>query len=164
MNWKKTLNEKSKHIITGTLLLLSLSATIFPSNINANFQSRKIPALIINTNTGIHPFMLITATSEAERSRGLMFVGKLESDEGMIFIFPQTGQHSFWMYNTFIPLDILFLDSSNKVVHITKNAQPHSTVSLASPNISSKYAVELPGGTADQLGINLNSRISFSLE
>lgn len=164
MNWKRTLNEKSKYIITGTLLLLSLLGTVFKCKTVSDIESRKIPALIINTSTGIHPFILITATSEAERNKGLMFIANLKPDEGMIFIFPETGQHSFWMYNTFIPLDILFIDGSNKVVHIIKNTQPHSTIFLTSSNIDSKYAIELLGGTVDRLGINLSSRISFSLE
>ena len=161
MNWKRILSEKYKITITGTLLLASVLALAIPYKTNSTLLKPKIPVFITSATNGIHPFMLITATSNAERERGLMFVGTLPSDQGMIFIFPEEAQQTFWMYNTFIPLDIIFIDNNNKVVHIASNVSPHQTSPMVYSGDRAKYVIEINGGMAEKFGINLNSHIIF---
>lgn len=69
-------------------------------------------------------FNVEIAETPEERSRGLMYRESLDEGSGMLFIFDQEKRHSFWMKNTLIPLDIIWLDKNTKVVYIKKNAQP----------------------------------------
>lgn len=69
-------------------------------------------------------FLAEVADTPVERARGLMFRERLEPDLGMIFLFDAPGLHSFWMKNTHIPLDILWIDSRGQVVHIERRVPP----------------------------------------
>ncbi|HET9754725.1 MAG TPA: DUF192 domain-containing protein [Myxococcales bacterium] len=88
----------------------------------------------------------IADTPQAE-ARGLMFRRSLEPDSGMIFVFPDTQDRAFWMHNTLIPLDMIFLDESRTVVGVVANAPPQ-TDTLQSPHKPSRYVVEVAGGEA----------------
>ncbi len=87
------------------------------------------------------------ARTPAELERGLMFRERLAPGTGMLFVFPATDDHVFWMKNTFIPLDMIFLDEGGAVVGVVERAEPLS----ASPRTigtPSRYVLEVPGGFA----------------
>lgn len=100
-------------------------------------------------------FNVEIAADDQSRARGLMFVDDLPEDEGMLFIFRRMQPRAFWMKNTRIPLDIIYLDQNLKVVSITKNAKPCKTPRCPSypSGQPAQYVLELNGGMSDQLGL-----------
>jgi uncharacterized membrane protein (UPF0127 family) len=109
----------------------------------------------------IGSFDVEVAASDDERMKGLMFRRELASNEGMLFIFPDEKRNSFWMKNTLIPLDMVFISKDWKVVGIVKNAPP-LTEEPRSVDTPSQYVLELLGGTSDRLGIGQGDGISAS--
>jgi uncharacterized protein len=104
------------------------------------------------------------AITEVERARGLMFREKIASDQGMLFCFEQEDTHAFWMKNTLIPLDILWLDRDRRVVHIERNVPPCKADPC--PSYPSKrpaaYVLELAAGGADLYQLKLFDRLEFA--
>jgi uncharacterized membrane protein (UPF0127 family) len=100
----------------------------------------------------IASFKVEVADAEEERMRGLMYRGKMERDQGMYFIFEREEQRSFWMKNTYISLDIIYIDKENRIVSIQKYTQPLSPASLPSTG-PAKYVLEINAGLSDRLGI-----------
>lgn len=107
-------------------------------------------------------FKLEKAVTEAQRQKGLMYVksGELDSDAGMFFGFPEQKQQVFWMKNTYIPLDMIFLDSQYTIVGAVENTTPLSEkrYSVEAP---SQFVIELPGGTVKKFGISTRSKLQF---
>ena len=108
--------------------------------------------LTVTSRGSAHRFRVEVAASAQEQQRGLMFRTQMGADEGMIFPFPQARMASFWMRNTVIPLDIIFIGPDNRVLNIAAMTTPYSEESVRS--IAPASAVlELNGGRAEQLGI-----------
>jgi hypothetical protein len=89
-----------------------------------------------------------------------MYRKELARDAGMVFIFPETAQHSFWMKNTPLSLDMIFLDEEKRVVGILKSAVPYSTKSVG-VSAPSKYVIEVNAGVADEIGIAVGMKVEF---
>lgn len=100
------------------------------------------------------------AQTEEETSQGLMFRTELGSRQGMLFIFDKPDMRSFWMKNTYIPLDIMFVDSSLQIITVHANTQPFSKESVNSSG-RAQYVVEVEGGFCARNGIEEGDRISF---
>ncbi|MCK9612181.1 MAG: DUF192 domain-containing protein [Bacteroidales bacterium] len=100
--------------------------------------------------------------SEAERTQGLMFRKSMPDSCGMLFIFEDMQPLSFWMKNTHIPLDIIFIDNDFKIVSIAKNTVPFSTTSIPSGK-EAMYALELNAGFCDKNGIKEGVKIKYNL-
>jgi uncharacterized membrane protein (UPF0127 family) len=113
----------------------------------------------IVSKTGVHAFSVELATNDAERERGLMFVKQLPEGQGMLFDFQQDEQVSFWMHNTYIPLDMLFIGSNGKVLHIAENAKPMSDTLIPS-QYAVRFVLEVIAGTADKLGIAVGDKVT----
>ncbi len=92
------------------------------------------------------------ARSEGERARGLMYRRSLEGGSGMLFLFPKPDHLKFWMRNTYIPLDMIFLGEDHRVNYVEENAEP-LTDSPRGPEVLSQYVLEVPGGWARTHGI-----------
>ena len=99
-----------------------------------------------------HMFRVEVARTSIEQSRGLMFRTEMGPDEGMIFPMDPPRLASFWMRNTVISLDLLFIGSDNRVLNIAANARPYDEKPLTSNGLV-KAVLELNGGRAAQLGI-----------
>ena len=84
------------------------------------------------------------------RQMGLMFRDHLADDRGMIFFFPQSGHYPFWMKNTLIPLDMIWIDEGRRIAHITPDVPPCKADPCPSypPNVQAKYVLELAAGVA----------------
>jgi uncharacterized protein len=119
-------------------------------------------AIEIVSGNGVHAFDVQLATNEAERERGLMFVKSLPEGQGMLFDFKRDQPVSFWMHNTYIPLDMFFIAGDGRIMHIAENAKP-----LSDALIPSQYPVravlEVIGGTAEKLGIKTGDHVSGSI-
>ncbi|GAB4112027.1 MAG: hypothetical protein OHK0057_34080 [Thermoflexibacter sp.] len=100
------------------------------------------------------------ADSDGERQQGLMYRTQLEDSQGMLFIFPETEMQSFWMKNTLISLDILFVNENMEIVTIQKYAQPKSEQSLRSTK-PAKYVVEVNAGFCDRYQVNEGDLVKF---
>jgi uncharacterized membrane protein (UPF0127 family) len=108
--------------------------------------------LSVTGPAGNHAFRVEVAASPAEQQRGLMFRTAMGADEGMIFPFAQARMASFWMRNTVIPLDIIFIGPDNRIVNIAANTTPYSEEPVLSIG-PAKAVLELNGGRAAELGI-----------
>jgi len=100
------------------------------------------------------------AGNDYEREKGLMNRHSLPENAGMLFIFEQSGPLSFWMRNTYIPLDIIFADENRQIVTIQKNKKPLSYAQIPSKR-NSKYVVEVNSGFCDKYGVAVGDYISF---
>ena len=105
------------------------------------------------------------ADTPSERARGLMYRESLAEGTGMLFVYQRRDVHTFWMKNTLIPLDMLFLDgpphqSHISVIGIVHNAEPE-TLTHRSVSAPSLFVLEVPGGWARKMGISEGSRVSW---
>ncbi|NMM46189.1 DUF192 domain-containing protein [Rhodospirillaceae bacterium KN72] len=119
------------------------------------------PLTIVTQDGAEHVFEVEVATSPEERQVGLMYRNELAPDHGMIFIYPYDKRVSMWMKNTFIPLDMLFLESDGTVESIRERAVPHSLTPIPSKG-RVRAVLELPGGSIDRFGIRSGDKVRFS--
>ncbi|HEY2684312.1 MAG TPA: DUF192 domain-containing protein [Steroidobacteraceae bacterium] len=146
-----------------TLLLLTAATSALPQA--ANEAPEPLSAfpqsmLSIRTQTNnVVNFKIWTADTPKRDQQGLMFVKSMAEHQGMLFLFPQVRpQVAMWMKNTYIPLDMLFMDRFGRVDYIKANAKPFSEDIIASPG--PEYAVlELNGGAAARLGISVGDTV-----
>jgi hypothetical protein len=92
-----------------------------------------------------------------------MYREKLDANAGMLFIFEQEGSYGFWMKNTLIPLDIIWLDKTKKVVYIKKNALPCSgdPCPVFQPQHNAFYVLEVNAGIVDEIGLAEGDYLTF---
>ncbi|MEO6040900.1 MAG: DUF192 domain-containing protein [Croceibacterium sp.] len=110
--------------------------------------------------TGSHRFMVELARTAAEQQRGMMFRRSLAPDRGMLFPFAAPEEATFWMENTLIPLDLLFIRADGSIANIAANAKPMDRSLLPSEGMVSAV-LELAGGRAAQLGIRPGDRVEW---
>jgi uncharacterized protein len=115
-------------------------------------------SLTIETSTGSHAFQIEIANSDATREHGLMDRRYMAADHGMLFEFERNEPVSFWMKNTYIPLDMIFIAPSGVVTHIAANAEPLSerVIPSGGPCIA---VLELNGGTAASIGLKVGDKV-----
>jgi len=119
--------------------------------------------LEIETDDGTVTLSIEIADEPNERSRGLMFREALDDDAGMLFIYPVPRIASFWMKNTLIPLDMIFIDEGGEVTSIARETVPHSLKPVRS-TAPVKYILEIDGGDADRLGIGVGDAMTWTVE
>jgi uncharacterized protein len=102
------------------------------------------------------------ADSDYSRQRGLMYRESLAKDEGMLFSYGKDGVYAFWMMNTFIPLDMLWISAEKKIVHIAENVQPCAeTCESIVPPVQARYVLEVNAGFTSNNNIVLGDAVSF---
>jgi len=122
-------------------------------------QSRA-PALVLHTAGGpVRVAVEIVATPET-RARGLMYRTSLSDDRGMLFVFPDEAVHDFWMKNTYIPLDLVFIGQGGRVVGVRADATPLSTAPIGVGR-PARYVLEVPGGYAARRGIAAGDQVEL---
>lgn len=103
------------------------------------------------------------ADNGPERQQGLMYRKSMPESEGMLFIFPQDDDQAFWMKNTIMPLDIIFVNSDKQIVKIYKNTTPYSEKSL--PSIKkAMYVVETVAGFCDKFGVSEGDKVNYNYQ
>ena len=100
------------------------------------------------------------ATTEEEHARGLMFRKQMDENKGMLFMFSYEDWRSFWMRNTLIPLDIIYVNAKREVVSICKNAKTLDETSLPS-EAPAMYVIEINAGLCDKYGIDKGTVVNF---
>jgi uncharacterized membrane protein (UPF0127 family) len=100
------------------------------------------------------------AKSEPERTRGLMHRTSLAAGHGMLFLFERPSRLKFWMKNTYIPLDMIFIDEQRRVVAVEENAEP-LTLEPRGPDRDAQFVLEVPGGWARENGVEPGTAVEF---
>ena len=114
-----------------------------------------------NTKVLISILDIEISDTDYETQTGLMYRPKMKLKHGMLFIFNDEKQRSFYMKNTQIPLDIIYINSAKKIVSIQENAQPFNETSLPS-NFPAKYVLEVNAGLSNKWALKINDSISFN--
>jgi uncharacterized membrane protein (UPF0127 family) len=138
-------------LLAVTTILLLLAGCSKPS---AETSPIGLPmeTITIDTDHGSQTFQVEIAADDASRERGLMFRKTMEPDHGMLFVFPVSEGVAFWMKNTILPLDMIFIREDGTISSIAANATPYSTQEI--PSMEPIRAVlELNAGRAMDLGI-----------
>ena len=117
-----------------------------------------IDEVTVVTAQARYHFQVELAATEAARRKGLMHRSELAADAGMLFIFPRSEPQSFWMKNTLIPLDMLFLAGDGRIMHLHHNAQPHSLTPISS-NVDVTAVLEINGGLSRRLRIKVGDQV-----
>ncbi len=97
--------------------------------------------------------------TDEERARGLMFRNSLAPDAGMLFLFEEAGEHAFWMKNTLIPLDMIFIDDDGRVSGVVARATPGSLEPRSGGR--SRFVLEVNGGWAEAHGVGPGDQVRF---
>jgi uncharacterized membrane protein (UPF0127 family) len=118
------------------------------------------PTAVLHGAGGPASVRLEVATNDASRMKGLMFRQSLADGDGMLFVFGETSDHGFWMKNTFIPLDMIFIGDDLRVVGVHARAVPQSldTITVGAP---SRYVLEVPGGWAEHHGVTRGTQVDL---
>ena len=125
----------------------------------ASAPAAELKPLTITASEGVHEFAVELADEPRERSKGLMYRRSLDPDQGMLFDFGDPQPITMWMKNTYIPLDMLFIDETGTITGIAKRTTPLSERTIASDG-PARYVLEINGGRADALGIRAGDTVS----
>jgi uncharacterized protein len=136
-------------------LLLTLSVVLL------NTACQAEPKVIISTKEGRElTFGVEIADTPVKRELGFQYRRELAANRGMIFLFPAESEHAFWMKNTPIPLDMIFINNDRQIVGIIEQAAPFS---LDSRSISapSRFVLEINGGVSKRYGLKQGDSVRF---
>jgi len=117
--------------------------------------------LIIQTQTHAKEYNIELAISETEQQYGLMYRKELAKNSGMLFIATPPRAIKMWMKNTLIPLDMLFVDNSGKIIYIAHHAMPNSLDIINAGEVKSKAVLEIAGGEAEKQNIQIGDKIIY---
>ncbi len=126
------------------------------------FAAGDVSRAVLHTGSGDHEVMVELAFTPEEREVGLMNRPEMPQDHGMLFRFDETRNVTMWMKNTLIPLDMLFIDDSGKIVTIKTNAQPLSLDIIPSGR-PVRSVLELNGGAAARYDVSIGDRLEHEV-
>lgn len=149
-------------------LQLFISVVLFTFILLVLWTQTNVAKLTVHTQDGPKDFYVELADSEFEKFLGLQGRKMLDKDRGMLFLYDEENDPAFWMKDTLISLDIIFISSDRKINGIAKNARPcteeeeeiHGCPTYRSAN-TSKYVLELAGGSADKYGLDAGDSVEF---
>jgi len=119
------------------------------------------PRVVISTTSGKDLALRVeVADGPEKRALGLQYRTELADDQGMLFLFPSATAQSFWMKNTPLPLDMIFIGSNLKIVGIIHQTVPFSTATLSVP-APSQFVLEIKGGISRRSGIEVGNTVRF---
>jgi len=141
------------------IILIWVSLILIISGCVSIQEQKKIQKVCFNENC----YSVELAQTDEQRQTGLMGREYLDKDMGMLFIYEDEGVYPFWMKNTLIPLDMIWIDKNATVGRIIKNAEPCGKEYCPSinPNKKANYVLEINGGEADRIGLSEGSRVVF---
>jgi uncharacterized membrane protein (UPF0127 family) len=125
-------------------------------------RAASIQPLEIATKSGVKVFSVEMATTEEEKTTGLMYRKELADGKGMLFDFSPEQQVSMWMKNTYISLDMIFIRADGRILRIAENTEPMSTKIIPSGGLA-KGVLEVIAGTAQKYGIAPGDRVAHPL-
>jgi uncharacterized membrane protein (UPF0127 family) len=125
----------------------------------ASARAADMNTLEIVSRSGVHVFQVELAVNDAERAQGLMYRKELPEGRGMLFDFQREQEVAFWMKNTLIPLDMIFIRADGRILRIAENTTPLSEQTIPSGG-PVRGVLEVIGGTARRLGIAPGDRVA----
>tara|TARA_B100000212_G_scaffold227632_1_gene172837 strand:- start:58 stop:486 length:429 start_codon:yes stop_codon:yes gene_type:complete len=126
-----------------------------------NAQSNEISKVVIhNENSSSISILVEVMITESQQAKGMMYRKSLDKDKGMLFLFKEPKKAVFWMKNTYIPLDLIFIKKGGGIDSIHENLEPLSTKKIKSKN-NVIAVLEILGGQVKTNKINLDSKILF---
>ena len=141
-----------------TALLLVCCAVLAAASAGTPARAAGQDTIEIVTRTGVHAFSVELATNTAERALGLMFRKELPEGHGMLFDFQTEQQVQFWMHNTYIPLDMIFIRGDGRIRSIAENAQPMSDSLISSGGPVRAVLEVIAGIVAERRGFSADQR------
>ena len=150
----------SSVLLAGVFVALILSPVTGPAPFGVGLVSAEdrvvqpgpTTPLSVDTRTGVYPFQVELADEPGERAQGLMWRRSMPADHGMLFDMGREGEATFWMENTFIPLDIVFIAGDGTVVRVAEDTTPMSR-DLVESGAPVRFVLELNAGTARRIGL-----------
>ena len=142
--------------------LAAASAVLVILCANPPARAASVQPLEIVTKSGVQVFSVEMATTEEEKTTGLMYRKELPDGKGMLFDFSPEQQISMWMKNTYISLDMIFIRADGRILRIAENTEPMSTKIISSGGLA-KGVLEVIAGTAQKYGIAPGDRVAHPL-
>ncbi len=139
------------------VLLVAVAACLVASPPTARSAEKQI--LEIASKTGVHVFSIELAVTDEERSRGLMFRRSVPESYGMLFDFKRDQEVTMWMRNTYVSLDMIFIQSDGRIRRIAENTETESDKIIPSGG-QVRAVLEVAAGTARKLGIEAGDRVA----
>jgi uncharacterized protein len=143
-------------------LVVSVAAAMVRAAASLSAQAATVQPLEIVTKSGVQVFSVEMATTEEEKTTGLMYRKELADGKGMLFDFSPEQQVSMWMKNTYISLDMIFIRADGRILRIAENTEPQSTKIIPSMGLA-KGVLEVIAGTAKKYGIAPGDRVGHPL-
>lgn len=168
-NRGKTANRKKIFYAAGAIIIIAVFVLAYiipnltskePDETEYNFMKEGTLTFTDSLNNPITKIDLEIADSDYDRQLGLMFRKSMEMNQGMLFIFPEQEGQSFWMRNTYLSLDMIFVNADKKIVTIHKNTKTLSDQSYPSTE-PAQYVVEVVAGFADKYSLKVGDRINW---
>ncbi|MES0882266.1 DUF192 domain-containing protein [Roseibium sp. SCP14] len=150
-------------LVPGTFFGVTLAFSLLMTAVFAFAANGQEPlpqeTLLIRSGEAEHRFLVEVAATDIERARGLMFREEMAADHGMLFIFEGEGERFFWMKNTPLPLDIIYIDNAGHIVSIAADTTPFSETVIPSGK-PARFVLEVNAGIAEKLEIKVGDQIS----
>jgi uncharacterized protein len=141
---------------------IAASVAILGAFIGGEARAASIQSLEIVTKSGVHVFSVEMATTEEEKTTGLMYRKELADGKGMLFDFSPPQEVSMWMKNTYISLDMIFIRADGRILRIAQNTETLSTKIIPSGGLA-KGVLEVIAGTAQKYDIQPGDRVAHPL-
>jgi uncharacterized membrane protein (UPF0127 family) len=148
----------AERVLLGPLLAILVAVLLIEAVHAAGSVSFEEAPLTIDAKSGQFEFQVEMAVNPEQRSQGLMFRADLAEDRGMLFDFGRMQRASMWMRNTYVPLDMLFIDADGRIMQIAADVQPLSDAVIASRE-PVRAVLELRAGVTAKLGIEPGDRL-----
>ncbi len=165
-----SVNRPALHAVGAALLLLlacqapEAQGKPPPTDVTAkDYVMPPLPRAFVRLHDafgGVHRVEVEVAATPEARSRGLMWRTELAAGKGMLFLFPEEEVQSFWMRNTLISLDMIFINMGMKVAGIVERAEPR-TLTQRTVGVPSQFVLEVPGGWSQSVGVTKGSAVEF---
>jgi uncharacterized protein len=138
------------------------AAVAFFLALGVPLSAAETQTLEIVTANGVHSFAVELVANDADRAKGLMYRRELPEGRGMLFDFQREQAIAMWMQNTFIPLDMIFINADGRIRRIAENTEPLSTATIPSGG-PVRGVLEVIGGTAKKFGIKAGDRVGHPI-
>lgn len=146
-------------VLIGTLLMTACGmVAIKPAPRVAPLEEFPVDSIIIKANGRSYPFTVWIADTVDRRTQGLMFVRRLDSNRGMLFLFDRPTRPAMWMKNVAIPLDLLFIAADGRILTVARDVTPDLPGTIQ-PDDAVTGVIELPAGTATRLHLDRGAQI-----
>ncbi|WFE87767.1 DUF192 domain-containing protein [Roseibium porphyridii] len=147
------------HSVVLSFLLLFTATGLSPATAQDEVAPLPTETLVVRSGDKEHTFTVEVASTDRQRARGLMFREEMATDHGMLFVFEGEGDRFFWMKNTPLPLDIIYIDAKGWIVSIAADTTPFSEAVIPSRE-PAKYVLELNAGISAELGLEPGDGVS----